>query len=72
MTKKSQGANEDQVKEPMRKIVPLKSQKEAKEVKSSKEEEDLLLDSGTDSDYDGDVFFIFFPFSFIPSTSFFG
>ncbi|CAN7008052.1 unnamed protein product [Brassica rapa subsp. trilocularis] len=53
MTKKSQGANEDQVKEPKRKIVPLKSQKEAKEVKSSKEEEDLLLDSGTDSDYDG-------------------
>ncbi|KAH0933138.1 hypothetical protein HID58_010255 [Brassica napus] len=53
MTKKSQGANEDQVKEPKRKIVPLKSQKEAKEVKSSKKEEDLLLDSGTDSDYDG-------------------
>lgn len=69
MTKKSESPNEDQTKEPNRKIASLvKSQKEQQKVSSAKEEEDLLLDSGTDSDYDGDVFF--FPYSFIPSTSF--
>ncbi|CAH8320035.1 unnamed protein product [Eruca vesicaria subsp. sativa] len=60
--KKSEAANKDQTIETKKKSVSsaLKSQKEkpvvAKQVKSLKEEEDLLLDSdsGADSDYDGD------------------
>lgn len=68
MTKKGKGANEDKMIETKSKSVTGKSQNKKKpvekklkpvekEVKSLKEE-DLLQESGTDSDYDGDVFFL--------------
>lgn len=56
--KKSEAAEGDKMIETKSKSGSVKSQKRKpaveKEVKSLKEE-DLLLESGTDSDYDGDV-----------------
>lgn len=76
MTKKKKGANEDKIIETKSKNVSGKSQKqkkpveiELKPVEESLKEEDLLQESGTDSDYDGDVFFS--PtFSFVSSSLF--
>jgi len=67
MTKRSKGANEDKLIETKSKNVSGKSQKQKKPVEAeSLKEEDLLQASGTDSDYDGDVFFLLL-FSFVTS-----